>query len=109
MLRTALGRAAPAAKRAAAPPARSFVKPTSAKKIDHHAALVITSVITYAQATHSVLARGWLKRLADQEPVVVFSLMLGGIGIMLPVTVVPLRRSLGMNTSQYDGATGGVH
>jgi hypothetical protein len=30
--------------------------------------------------------------------------MLGGVALLLPVTVVPLRRRMGMDTSQYDGA-----
>jgi hypothetical protein len=66
-------------------------------------------VVTYAQATHAVLARGWVKRLADQEPVVLFSLMLGCVGLLLPVTVVPARRAMGFDTMQYDGASGGAH
>ena len=85
-------------------PSRTFVSKTNARKIDHHALLVISSVATYAQATHSVLARGWMRKLVDQEPVVVFSLMLGGLGILLPVTVVPARRAIGLDTTQYDGA-----
>ncbi|OQR98988.1 hypothetical protein ACHHYP_07357 [Achlya hypogyna] len=39
----------------------------------------------------------------DREPVVVASFALGALGLSLPLTVVPLRRSLGYPTDQYDG------
>jgi hypothetical protein len=45
----------------------------------------------------------WIKKLVEDEPVVFFSCLLGFIGILMPVTVVPIRRRLGYVTSQYDG------
>ena len=37
-----------------------------------------------------------LKRFAAREPAVAVSLTLGGIGIMMPLIVVPIRRWLGI-------------
>jgi len=45
----------------------------------------------------------WFGALCEKEPQVVFACMLGAIGILLPVTVVPMRRRMGFDTSQYDG------
>ncbi|OQS02579.1 ubiquitin family protein [Thraustotheca clavata] len=39
----------------------------------------------------------------DREPMVVASFALGAIGLSLPLVVVPIRRSLGYPTDQYDG------
>mgnify|MGYP007004225856 CR=1 FL=1 len=50
----------------------------------------LLQVVTYAQVTNVVLARGWLRKLVDQAPAVVFSLMLGGLG-----GVLALRRRRG--------------
>ncbi len=41
----------------------------------------------------------------DREPVVVVSVFIGAVGISLPLWVVPMRRSLGYPTFQYDGPT----
>lgn len=40
---------------------------------------------------------------ADREPVVVASCFIGTVAVALPLVVVPLRRSLGLPTDQYDG------
>ena len=42
--------------------------------------------------------------LAAQEPVVAFSLLVGAVAVLMPITVVPLRQSMGFDTSQYYGA-----
>lgn len=40
---------------------------------------------------------------ADREPVVVASCAIGAVAVALPLVVVPVRRSLGLPTDQYDG------
>ena len=108
MLRPAIGTGVTTAARTAAP-ARAFVKPTSPRKVDHHALLVLSSLATYVQATHSVMrhqSKSWLRNLTDKEPVVVFACLVGTFGLLLPVTVVPVRRAMGFDTSQYDGVGG---
>lgn len=39
----------------------------------------------------------------DREPVVALSVAIGAVAVALPLTVVPLRRSMGLPTDQYDG------
>ena len=41
--------------------------------------------------------------LFDREPVVVVSVAFGVVGLSLPILVPPLRRSMNLSTSQYDG------
>lgn len=45
----------------------------------------------------------FLRFYSDREPVVVASCALGAVAIALPLVVVPVRRSLGLPTDQYDG------
>jgi len=45
----------------------------------------------------------WFKVLCEAEPQVVFSLAITALALVLPVTIVPMRRRMGMDTSQYDG------
>ena len=41
----------------------------------------------------------------DREPIVFFSCLLGTVGCGMCVVVPPVRKALGMSTSQMDGAT----
>lgn len=50
----------------------------------------------------AVYGKGWVRRMIHHEPVVALSLMFAGIGLAMPLTIVPLRRALGFNTNQYD-------
>ena len=47
--------------------------------------------------------RRFLYRLTDREPVVVFSVAIGLLGISMPLIIVPMRESAGYDTSQYNG------
>ena len=47
---------------------------------------------------------GWVVRLMDREPIVFFSCLLGTVGCGMCVVVPPVRKALGMSTSQMDGA-----
>lgn len=47
---------------------------------------------------------GHIKRIIDREPVVALSVGLGALGFAGVQVVLPIRRSLGYDTSQYDGA-----
>ena len=44
-----------------------------------------------------------IKRIVDKEPVVALSVGLGALGFAGVQVVLPIRRSLGYDTSQYDG------
>jgi len=52
---------------------------------------------------NSKMIRRAFRDALDKEPMVVVSIMLGLFGISLPLTVVPIRDALGMDTSQYHG------
>ncbi|KAJ0394419.1 hypothetical protein P43SY_010916 [Pythium insidiosum] len=45
----------------------------------------------------------FVRYYVDREPVVVMSFAIGGVAVALPLVVVPLRRSMGLPTDQYDG------
>ncbi|CAI5732561.1 unnamed protein product [Hyaloperonospora brassicae] len=45
----------------------------------------------------------FLRHYLDREPMVVVSCAIGAVALSLPLVVVPLRRSLGLPTDQYDG------
>eukprot|EP00884_Botryococcus_braunii_P022139 jgi/Botrbrau1/8609/Bobra.0196s0009.1 len=42
----------------------------------------------------------WLIRMMHQEPIIVWSCLIGGVGILLPVVVPPIRESLSTRKSQ---------
>ena len=68
--------------------------------------LVWASVGSTAAAEAVMGGRGHLKRILDREPVVALSVVLGGIGFLAPQIVPPIRRSMGYDTSQWDGRPG---
>lgn len=45
----------------------------------------------------------FIRYYLDREPMVVISCAIGAVGVTLPLVVVPIRRSLGFPTDQYDG------
>jgi hypothetical protein len=68
--------------------------------------LVWASVGSTAAAEVAMGGRGHLKRILDREPVVALSVLLGGIGFFAPQIIPPIRRSMGYDTSQWDGRPG---
>eukprot|EP00615_Pteridomonas_danica_P001896 CAMPEP_0114366864 /NCGR_PEP_ID=MMETSP0101-20121206/29628_1 /TAXON_ID=38822 ORGANISM="Pteridomonas danica, Strain PT" /NCGR_SAMPLE_ID=MMETSP0101 /ASSEMBLY_ACC=CAM_ASM_000211 /LENGTH=103 /DNA_ID=CAMNT_0001516203 /DNA_START=21 /DNA_END=332 /DNA_ORIENTATION=- len=70
---------------------------------DPHAFAVISSTLGLVSVVHVCQPKGWFKQFVDDEPVVAFSCFLGLLGFLLPVVVVPMRRNMGLDTSQYDG------
>lgn len=48
-------------------------------------------------------AARFVRYYLDREPIVVLSFAIGAVALALPVVVVPVRRSLGYPTYQYDG------
>jgi hypothetical protein len=48
------------------------------------------------------MPKGWAKSFIHRQPVPAMSCLLFGVGLLLPVTVVPVRRALGFPTNQYD-------
>ncbi|KAG3116372.1 hypothetical protein PI124_g5644 [Phytophthora idaei] len=54
------------------------------------------------QAALMVLGK-FIRHYLDREPMVVISCAIGAVGVTLPLVVVPIRRSMGLPTDQYDG------
>ncbi|CAK4638979.1 unnamed protein product [Aphanomyces euteiches] len=70
--------------------------------------------MNHFQPTHSPQAKSavssmfagaakFVRYYFDREPVVVLSAALGGVGVLAPLVIVPIRRNLGYPTDQYDG------
>ena len=57
-----------------------------------------------AAAEVAMGGRGFFRRLLDREPVVATAIAVGAVGLSIPTFIVPLRRSMGYNTDQFDGA-----
>ncbi|KAE8994431.1 hypothetical protein PF010_g16898 [Phytophthora fragariae] len=52
----------------------------------------------------SIMALGkFIRHYLDREPMVVISCAIGAVAVSLPLVVVPIRRSMGLPTDQYDG------
>ena len=45
----------------------------------------------------------FIRYYLDREPMVVLSCAIGAVAISMPLVVVPIRRSMGLPTDQYDG------
>eukprot|EP00634_Sargassococcus_sp_CCMP2135_P009806 CAMPEP_0198656178 /NCGR_PEP_ID=MMETSP1467-20131203/8829_1 /TAXON_ID=1462469 /ORGANISM="unid. sp., Strain CCMP2135" /LENGTH=80 /DNA_ID=CAMNT_0044392195 /DNA_START=37 /DNA_END=279 /DNA_ORIENTATION=- len=73
--------------------------------IGGHALVAASSAITTVQFLYATQPKGWVLRLIDREPIVMFSALLTGLGIAMPCVIVSARKSLGLSTSQYDGYT----
>ena len=69
---------------------------------DGHEIGVLSTVAGCVAVTHGCMPRGWAKSLIHRQPVAAMSLFLFSVGILMPVTVVPVRRALGLPTNQYD-------
>ena len=44
----------------------------------------------------------WFIKAFDKEPAMVIAAVLGGVAVTIPIVVVPIRRSLGLATYQWD-------
>ena len=65
--------------------------------------LLATTVASCYGTLSSVYGKGWVKGMVHHQPIVALSCVFAGIGLLMPITVVPIRRSLGFATNQYDG------
>ena len=51
---------------------------------------------------HGSMPKGWARSFIHRQPVPAMSVFMFSVGVLLPVTVVPMRRVLGLPTNQYD-------
>ncbi len=69
---------------------------------DGHELAMVSTIGGAVGVTHGVLGKGWFKSLIHRQPIIAFSCTLAVIGVTMPLVIVPLRRSLGLPTNQYD-------
>ena len=76
--------------------------------IDGHELAILGTTTGLYGVTTGVLGKGWVKGFIHRQPIAAFSVVLGLVGVALPVVVPPIRRRLGMPTNQYDATMPGT-
>ena len=76
--------------------------------IDGHELAFYSTLFGFYSITTNTLGKGWFKRMCHLHPVVGFAVCLGGAGLLMPLTVVPIRRAIGLPTHQYKPMAPGV-
>eukprot|EP00520_Triparma_pacifica_P005052 CAMPEP_0118639664 /NCGR_PEP_ID=MMETSP0785-20121206/4341_1 /TAXON_ID=91992 /ORGANISM="Bolidomonas pacifica, Strain CCMP 1866" /LENGTH=83 /DNA_ID=CAMNT_0006531001 /DNA_START=18 /DNA_END=266 /DNA_ORIENTATION=- len=74
--------------------------------VDGHVGLVLGGAATYFATINATMPKGWVRTFIHREPMVAGGIALAGIGMLMPLTIVPIRRALGFPTDNYDGAKG---
>jgi len=69
---------------------------------------VLSTLVGCVGILHGSMPKGWAKGFIHRQPIPAMSCFLFAVGIALPVTVVPIRRSLGLPTNQYDADYPGI-
>jgi hypothetical protein len=77
-------------------------------KWDGHELAVLGTVSGAYGVVHATLGPGWVKAFIHRQPVAAMSVLLAGTGILMPLIIVPIRRSLKYPTNQYDASREGV-
>jgi len=67
-----------------------------------HELMMLGTATSLYQITQGALGKGWARSLVHRYPVPAMSIALAGVGLLLPIVVVPIRRRLGLPTNQYD-------
>lgn len=71
---------------------------------DGHELAVLGTLSGVYGVTQGIYGKGWMKSLIHRQPIAAMSLALCGMGLLLPMTVVPMRRAMGLPTNQYDAS-----
>lgn len=77
-------------------------------KWDGHELAVLGTVSGCYGVARATLGPGWVKGFIHRQPVAAMSIFLCGIGVAMPLFIVPIRRGLGLPTNQYDASREGV-
>jgi hypothetical protein len=75
---------------------------------DGHEIGVLSTLVGCVGIMHGSMPQGWAKSFVHRQPVAAMACLLFAVGVTLPVTVVPIRRRLGLPTNQYDAEYPGV-
>mmetsp|Transcript_23157 Transcript_23157/g.37562 ORF Transcript_23157/g.37562 Transcript_23157/m.37562 type:complete len:87 (-) Transcript_23157:307-567(-) len=76
--------------------------------VDGHEIAMLSTISGAIGVTHGIYGKGWFRSFVHRQPIIAFSVTLAGLGVCLPLVVVPLRRRLGLPTNQYDHHDGGT-
>eukprot|EP00531_Pseudo-nitzschia_arenysensis_P005477 CAMPEP_0116134940 /NCGR_PEP_ID=MMETSP0329-20121206/10927_1 /TAXON_ID=697910 /ORGANISM="Pseudo-nitzschia arenysensis, Strain B593" /LENGTH=88 /DNA_ID=CAMNT_0003629711 /DNA_START=196 /DNA_END=462 /DNA_ORIENTATION=- len=63
---------------------------------------VLSTLVGCVGIMQGAMPKGWARGFIHRQPIPAMSCFLFAVGVALPVTVVPIRRALGMPTNQYD-------
>lgn len=69
---------------------------------DGHEIGVLSTIAGCVGILHGSMPNGWARSFVHRQPVSAMSCFLFAVGLTLPVTVLPMRRALGLPTNQYD-------
>mmetsp|Transcript_3940 Transcript_3940/g.4547 ORF Transcript_3940/g.4547 Transcript_3940/m.4547 type:complete len:95 (+) Transcript_3940:146-430(+) len=73
-------------------------------EFEGHEVAVLGSVSGFYAIANKALGPGWIKSLIHRQPHAALCILGLGVGLLMPLTVVPLRRALKFPTNQYDAA-----
>ena len=71
-------------------------------KIDGHEAAIAFNVGGGMWLIHRLSPKGWARSLVHRQPVIALACFWALAGVTIPLVVPPIRRALGLATSQYD-------
>lgn len=71
-------------------------------RFDGHEVAMVSTIAGAIGVTHGIYGKGWFKSLIHRQPIIAFSCALAGVGVAMPLVIVPIRRRLGLPTNQYD-------
>ena len=70
--------------------------------LDGHELAILGTISGAWGVCNATLGKGWFRKFVNTQPVPAMSVCLGLAGIAMPLFVVPIRRSIGLPTNQYD-------
>ena len=70
--------------------------------IDGHELGIFGTITGIYGVANGALGKNWVKSFIHRQPVAAFSVVIGTVGILMPVVVPPIRRKLGLPTNQYE-------
>jgi hypothetical protein len=73
-------------------------------RFEGHELAILGTLSGFYGIANSTLGAGWVKSFVHRHPVAAFSCFLAGVGVAMPLTIVPIRRLLKLPTNQYDAS-----
>ena len=70
--------------------------------VDGHELSILGTMGSLYGVVHGIYGKGWIRRMIHQEPILAMSVAMFCGAIALPLTIIPIRRAIGLPTNQYD-------